>query len=228
MGWCDVVLTESSRRRLAVVLALWHSMLALTALAFIGLGVYIKLSVENYAIILEGHYGGTLPNMLIAVGFLLFIVHAAGVKLSVYCLSWQQRADIHMALLPYGVLLFVAMWVTMATFALSFQHRTHLEDSFEKGLSQAMRRYNDMHSVSVKQQIDTLQMGYGCCGSESYEEWLTIPWINTHHVNMESPLVKRYDEGCIVALSSDRLGHVDYTHASQLRDFNRGLVYLSL
>ena len=86
-----MLLTERSRRRLALVLSIWHGALSLAAIGLIYIGIDIKVTLENYSMILEGHYGGALPNMLIAVGSLQLIVHGAGVKLSIWCITLVSK-----------------------------------------------------------------------------------------------------------------------------------------
>ena len=27
-----------------------------------------------------------------------------------------------------------------------------------------------------KQRMDTLQIGYSCCGGDGYRDWFTVPW----------------------------------------------------
>ena len=187
MGCSGGVWTECSWCCLDFLPTFCHSLLALAALVFIGLGVYIKPSGEKYAVVLEGLFSGILPSMLIAVGTLLFFVHAVGPKLSAYCLCREQREDIRMVLQSYTVGLFLGlvMYVTMATVVLCIQQSTQLENAFQKGVTQAMKRYKDMHHVKGKEGLDTLQIKYGCCGSEShfYEERFTIPWINNRCIN---------------------------------------------
>lgn len=189
MGFCKVLLTEYARTRLAFLMAVWHGVLALLAASLIGFGVFIKCSIEKHAMVLEGNYGDTLPNMLISVGILLLVVHLISMKFLIYCMSWVRRTRAQMAFLPLWIFMFLIIWVALIAFSMCFNHRGLVEDAFKAGLRRSIKRYKDVHTVKV--QIDEIQIKFQCCGSVSYREYFIIPWINTNSFNIKSPLVQR-------------------------------------
>ncbi|XP_038046901.1 photoreceptor outer segment membrane glycoprotein 2-like [Patiria miniata] len=176
-----VQISETARQRLCTGLWIVHWICAIYGLTIVSIGVYIRIRIQDKVKLIEGYDGNTLPLMLIAVGFITTVVDLAGGKLCDSVANINRRQKLKSLLLPYLLLLLVLNACIFIAGCMCFVHRFHLHDSFNRGLTKAMKHYKS--NETVKYEINQLQVDFECCGNNGYEDWFAVQWIGTEYLS---------------------------------------------
>lgn len=182
-------LSERDREKYGIVLALLSGVLAILGIILIFLAIFVKVKIENHMILFHDYSTGTLPHFLISVGVLMFVLHGIGAVISFDSGRIETREKYQSMMVLYLVLIFVLSWVVLAGGALCFAHKSKIESALHNGFVASMKRYK--LEPDLKEAIDTLQLQFRCCGSQSYEEWLDVSWVHDDYLDMENTEVKR-------------------------------------
>ena len=178
--------TAAQRRKLGNVLFIIHLICAACGLAFVGLGIYIKIRLSAWLTLIDGYNDNLLPLMMVIVGALLVVVDISGGKL---VLSVEGNSRLRYLLIPYLCIVFILSLCILTAGSICFVHQKHLSKAFHRGLTNAMQRYKDNSTYKTK--IDNVQIKFECCGNLGYEDWFDVQWINNKFIDLDDPEVKR-------------------------------------
>lgn len=188
MGVPEVVFSEPGRQKLALALFITHLVSVLFSLMLIGMGTYIKLSIEDKLSLTDDYNNDILPWMMVSMGAINMIVCGLGAFLCVVTRDVDKRKQLRQLQLPYVCVSLFSSICVFAAAMLAFAHIGHLHNSFANGLLGAMEQYKI--DPLYKEDIDVLQMEYECCGTHDYRDWFKISWISNKYLNTESKAIK--------------------------------------
>lgn len=173
--------TEGGRNKLGIISAVLSILLSFSGFCLIIIGIYIQVKVNDQLILLENYNDGLLPNFLISVGTLMFIIDGLMSKFA-YDTGFADTSNkFRLAMVPLIVVMSVFCIVVLVASITVSTHRESIESGLHGGLTRAMKRYKD--NMEIKVTLDILQMGSRCCGSKSYKDWFKIGWVNPEFVD---------------------------------------------
>jgi peripherin-2 len=187
---CSCELTERGRRILGLIICVIDGLLAISGIAIAALGIYMNSHLESKMQFLHGYDTGTLPYFLFIVGVLMLITGSLFSKAAFDSSYPESRARFEYFLVFFLAAKFVMMWTIFSASMLCFSHRSVIEDSLKNGLFSVMKLYKK--DMEFKVLIDKLQIQYRCCGSNRYEDWFSISWVNEDFVDLKDSRIQRY------------------------------------
>ena len=168
-------ITELNRVRLCMAVGVVNWACILLSLILIGIGAYVKISVEGFMHLVEDYDGDTFPYLMIGVGLFSLILNGGAGFLFFMSNNPKKREMLRPFYFVYIALASVVAVVILVGGGMCFAHIGHLAESFQNGLTASMDMYRN--APHKKKEIDLLQMNYQCCGSDHYEDWFSIDWV---------------------------------------------------
>lgn len=150
--------------------------------------IFIRISLVTKISFLSRHHNLiAVPVALIVTGIATVIESIIALKFCFECLEIQNKTKnfesfkrSHFCLCTMSGFVLLSTIATMLLFVYELQV-TH--SSFKKGISEAMNMYRV--DSTVKEELDELQMKYGCCGLESYRDWFKIKWTADSYLSKD-------------------------------------------
>ncbi|KAK5644701.1 hypothetical protein RI129_006001 [Pyrocoelia pectoralis] len=171
---------------------LFNFVFVLAGIAFIVVGVLVKLDVNDFQKILEGIDipFGVAPILMIVVGCIVFIIAFFGC-----CGAIKESTCL---LTTYAVILLIILIAQIAVGIYAFiqtKGSTFTEGDLEKAFSKLISEYNDK---AVKEAVDLTHTELQCCGAKGKSDWGgNIPASCCEGSTGEScPAEKAYNIGC--------------------------------
>ena len=124
-----------------------------------------------------------------AVGAATIIFNLVSLKIASAISDSSRREKLRYVMLGMVAILTIADTGLLIAACMSYVQGSLLTKSFHHGLLNAMMKYKD--DVAIKAEIDLLQMEFGCCGNEGYEDWFSIQWVNDAYLNPDSQGIRR-------------------------------------
>ncbi|XP_037920122.1 tetraspanin-9 isoform X1 [Hermetia illucens] len=140
--------------------------------AFLGAGVWLRLSYQGYATLLPHHAGLSADSLFISVGVLSFVVSFFGC-----CGSWFQSRCL---LITYFILIVLLFLTEFLIGSIAFLFRGGLGRALANELRYGIENHYNatdrgaLAAPSVSAIWDNLQQSLKCCGVTSYEDWYDI------------------------------------------------------
>ena len=166
--------TEEGRYRFAKYLGITHWICIIPSFVCLISALYIQLIIEDKISFIENYNGAVLPAFLVFAGSVGFFTHILCGKIIFSNRLVEKREKWAKCLLLVVILTFILFLLEMIGSIMCYVHVSDLGESFDKGIRSAMRIYQT--DMVKKEELDVLQMSYGCCGSKSYSEWFSVPW----------------------------------------------------
>ena len=188
MGFPEINFTEPMRQKTALLMCIIHVLGLLLSLMLVGIGVYIKIAIEDKLSLTDNYNNDVLPYMMICLGVINFVIYVAGGFLCILTKTVSRRRSVQVLLLPYVCVSLLAAICVFSSAMMSLAHVGHLHHSFGNGLVEAMKQYKI--NPAIKVEIDHMQMQYGCCGAHGYTDWFRISWIANNFLDVESENVQ--------------------------------------
>lgn len=187
MGWPNLKISETTRRRLAKAAAGLNVVGIFMCLIILITGAYISAAIQSKSHLIQDFDPNALPIFMIVVAFIGTFISACGIKICWSNHKPKNRADLNLFLLIYVIgvaFLFVCVFVSAIVCYVAIGL---LADGFSSGISSSMKRYQSVQSK--KAEIDQLQIEYRCCGDKAYTDWFKVSWI---HIDYLSETKKKY------------------------------------
>lgn len=176
MGLQNFEISGDGLFKLAKFLGFVHWTCILPSFLCLVLALFIQIAIQSKVAFVEDYNGAVLPVFLLFTGFFGFIVHIVSGKIAYTCRRVEKRKKWARFLLAVVIATVILFLMEFTAGIMCFAHISSLEDGFDLGIRKAMGAYKD--DATTKEQMDTLQMTFGCCGSRSYRDWFTIEWIH--------------------------------------------------
>ncbi|XP_053950333.1 tetraspanin-9 [Anastrepha obliqua] len=144
----------------------------LCSCAFLGAGVWLRLSYEGYATLLPDHHALSADSIFLAIGVVGFVISFFGC-----CGAWVQSRCLLVLYFLLIVMLFLSEFLIGS---IAFLFRGGLGRTFANELRFGIERHynaSDRGSLvapSVAAIWDNVQQSFECCGVSSYEDWYDI------------------------------------------------------
>ena len=148
-----------------------------------------KQGVVDYVRLTElsVYFNGEL--FLIAVGVitcLLSIIGFCGLRGANLCI-----------LISYTLLLLITLSAQVAVVVLTNIYKGHIEKQLRDSFLNALNKYALPKFENLTQSIDSLQKDFGCCGNDTYKDWLKTDWGRFHNNTVpKSCCVFPYEKLC--------------------------------
>ena len=184
MGVLSYNISEDGRRKLAKCLGFVHWACILPSVLCLILALFIQIAIEDKISFIEDYNGAVLPGILVFTGFYGFVVHVISGKVIYTCRIVEKRDKWGSYLRPVVIATLIVFLVEFTAGIMCFIHIGALEDGFDSGIKKAIAAYKD--DATTKEQVDTLQMEYRCCGSNSFHDWLSVSWVHPDYLEDES------------------------------------------
>lgn len=175
--------------------------------AFLGAGLWLRLSYQGYATLLPDHEALSADSLFIAIGVSGFVVSFFGC-----CGSWFQSRCL---LITYFVLIVFLFLSEFLIGSIAFLFRGGLSRTLANELRFGIERHYNasdrggLAAPSVAAIWDTMQQSFECCGVTSYEDWYDVQaWSGKRWVP-ESCCRPNYDRSLIIEGSGDGGPKVD-------------------
>ncbi|XP_072165274.1 photoreceptor outer segment membrane glycoprotein 2-like [Diadema setosum] len=176
--------TEECRQRLSSFLIILLALGVLGGVALIGLALYIRIRIRSKASLLEGYDFDQLPITLLTVGGVTVLFDLIAAKIASDISDSSRREKLRYVMLGMVVILSLVDTGLLVGGCMAFIQRSLLTKSLNNGLITAMREYKN--DIKLKVEMDLVQMEFGCCGNNGYEDWFEIQWINDNYLNRQS------------------------------------------
>nr|XP_054759395.1 photoreceptor outer segment membrane glycoprotein 2-like [Lytechinus pictus] len=173
-------ISEECRQRLISFLIIQIIIGIVCGTLVIGVGFYIRSHIRAKVNLIEGYDFEQLPITLMVVGGITVLMNPVVAKIGHEASFSWKREKLRSALLAMVVILCIVDLGLLIGGSMTFIHGHSLKKSFHNGLTSAMKRYKD--DIEIKEEIDSLQLDFGCCGNEDYEDWFRIQWINDDYI----------------------------------------------
>ncbi|KAI8033984.1 tetraspanin-9 [Drosophila gunungcola] len=144
----------------------------LCSCAFLGAGLWLRLSYEGYATLLPQHAGLSADTIFMGIGGTGFVVSFFGC-----CGAWVQSRCLLVLYFMLIVMLFMSEFLVGS---IAFLFRGGLGRTLANELRFGIERHyntSDRGSLvapSVASIWDSVQQSFECCGVSSYEDWYDI------------------------------------------------------
>ncbi|XP_060571339.1 peripherin-2-like [Ruditapes philippinarum] len=173
--------SEEKRRNLAIFIAISHWMCMLPASVCLLLGILIYIDISNKISFIEDHIGNVVPFFIAFSGFFGLFCH-------IFCgtVAFSNRTSVKQdkwkkLLLPALIATVLLFLLELITGIMCIVHFQGMKDSFITGIKRAMSSYKDR--VTVKAEVDTMQISFECCGIRSYKDWFYVTWMQPEFVS---------------------------------------------
>jgi len=182
------------------LLFIFNLLFVVTGVIILSVGVSIKAYYNNYELFLDDKYFST-PNLLIAIGAIIFIIAFFGCCGAVkenYCLT-----------ITFSTLLILIFVLEFAAGISGYVLRNQTGEYLTKELNDSLYKYNTNTTDAITVLWDSIQLDFKCCGVHHYEDWIpvihAIPMsccgpqhgqVGSSTCNETTPSI--YKQGCVV------------------------------
>lgn len=186
---CSFELTERGRRILGLVICVIDGFLAISGASVAAMGIYLNLHLESKMQFLHGYDTGTVPYFLFIVGVTMLLSGSLFSKAAFDSAYPESRGRFQSFLVFFLAAKFIMIWTVFSASMLCFTHRSVIEESLKNELFSVMKLYKK--DMELKVLIDKLQIEYSCCGSNRFEDWFSVSWVNEDFLDVEDKRIKR-------------------------------------
>jgi len=129
----------------------------------LGVGISTKAGWNKYFTFLHVSDISTPPNLLIAVGCLIFLIAFLGC-----CGAVKEN---HCMIMTYSVLVGLILVLELGAAFAAFALRDDVRDLMSKGMIDTQLRYGKENSTQITQSWDITQSTLHCCGTHNFTDW---------------------------------------------------------
>jgi CD63 antigen len=144
------------------ILVLFNFIFAITGMALIGIGAYVKIQAEHYLDFVGTGYVNT-PIFIIIVGVVIFVIAFFG--------CWGACTQNPCMIYTYAVILCVILIAEVAAGIAAFVLKNDLRTEVEKNMKAAMENYGGDDAGGVTGTWDAVQRDLKCCGVRNMTDW---------------------------------------------------------
>lgn len=137
-----------------------------SGIAILAIGIWMEVELYKY-MEMSTEFSGTAPYVLIGTGSLIIFIGT----LACCCTVKGQPVLLYV----YGAFLAIVFVLELGAGVSIFAYRTKLTEGFDKGLTTAMKNYNNASSTQVSSDLDLIQRTLHCCGNHQASDWLSLP-----------------------------------------------------
>jgi len=146
-----------------IFLCLLNFVFAITGLALIALGAYVKIEAENYLDFLGNSYV-TTPILFIIVGAIIFVIAFFGC-----CGTCSESSCM---IYTYACLLIVVIIVEVGAGVAAYMLKDDLKQALSHNMKLAMDNYSKEGYGGVNKTWDFVQGELECCGVANATDWI--------------------------------------------------------
>ncbi|XP_065664151.1 tetraspanin-9 [Hydra vulgaris] len=108
-------------------------------------------------------------------------------------------------IVSYTVLLLITLATQLAVLIITNIYKNHIEKQLSSSFYNALNKYAEPNFESLTQSIDILQKSFGCCGSDTYKDWLKTNWGYLHNNTVpKSCCLMPYEKLCNKNISENQ------------------------
>lgn len=133
MGVIGIPFNETARRIIAQFLVFIYGIIALAGIGIALFGVYMKVVIDKFMVLLEGYNPGTLPYLLISVGSVMFALGLAGGKICFDCSGPEKRKMYQGFFFAYVLVVLTFSFVLLASALAVRFHTVYADIALHRG-----------------------------------------------------------------------------------------------
>ena len=191
MTFPNVPFTEEGRAKTGKVLGIIHWISIVPAVFCLVTALYIQFVISDQIYFIENYNGHVLPGFLVFTGLFSLTGHILCGKVFWANHKILKREKWAKFLLPAVVVTVFIFLVQFIAGIVCIVHVGELQDSLASGILTAMKSYKN--DLTTKEEMDTLQIEYECCGSKAYQDWFHVAWVHPDYLSNAAKHQKRYD-----------------------------------
>jgi len=155
-----------SNRVIKYVLFVFNFVFVVTGIIMIAVGASVKAFYQDYDLFLSGNYF-SLPNMLIAIGALIFFISFFG------CCGAMKESwfMIFIFSILLGIIFIMEFSAGIAGYVLRDQTTSYLRENLINSMKDYKRLPEEANSVTIM--WDLIQYEFECCGANGPDDWET-------------------------------------------------------
>ncbi|KAM9313398.1 tetraspanin-7-like [Gastrophryne carolinensis] len=134
-------------------------------LAMLTVGIWAKISLENYLALSTNSY----PNTSV-----ILLASGAAVLLWGFLGCFSAAVEKRCLLRTYGLFQVAVLLAGLAAGLSALFYRRDITEGFQSGLRNAVLSYAEDEEKADA--LDAIQKALHCCGVHSYHDWLESPW----------------------------------------------------
>ncbi|XP_056429715.1 tetraspanin-7-like [Hyla sarda] len=157
--------TNSRMALLKIFLMAFSFIFWAAGLAMLTVGVWAKISLEEYLVLSTNNYPNT-PLILLVSGATVLLWGFLG------CIS--AAVEKQCLLRTYGLFQLAVLLAGLAAGLLGLFYRRDITEGFQSGLKNAVLSYSEDEEKADA--LDAVQRALHCCGVHSYRDWFESPW----------------------------------------------------
>ncbi|XP_067682294.1 peripherin-2-like [Haliotis asinina] len=180
-------LSEETRLKITLVSSILSLICIIPSVMLLGAGAYIQGAVQTNVHLIEDLNTTVLPSCIITTGFLCVCHNCFCGTVVFLSRKKKKREGLIKFLFPTVIIGLVLCLAIFAAGIMCFVQITHLSSSLQKGISSAMKKYKS--DPGMKQEIDTVQIEFECCGNDKYTDWFSVSWIHSDYLKTESAVL---------------------------------------
>lgn len=167
-------------------------------IATMAVGIFVRVSANNYSALMEEGDFKTAANILIAAGALVMIIGGIGCCAVVKENKWL--------LLLYSFLVLMIFILEIASGIMAYAKRDKVINKIEDAVSKAITNdYGQEDKKRFTEAIDKAQQQLMCCGVSSGADWKKSAWYKKSDKSESVPesCCKKMTDGCSKGNSSN-------------------------
>jgi len=190
------------------ILFLFNFVFAITGLALIGLGAYVKIQADHYLDFVGTGYVNT-PIFIIIVGLVIFVIAFFG------CCGACKESPCMMY--TYAVILCFILIAEVGAGIAAYILKGALKEEVTKNMKVGMQNYKTDGHDGVTQTWDLVQHDLKCCGVEGPGDWANTTYTHTPDsccVGQEiegcgtDAKKEKYERGCLKVFEDEFLANI--------------------
>ncbi|XP_065345778.1 CD63 antigen-like [Cloeon dipterum] len=146
------------------LLFVFNLVFVITGIVILTIGAVILAEYGTYEGLLDGNYYST-PGLLISIGVIIFLVAFFGC-----CGSIKEN---YCMVLTFAVLMIAIFILEVAGGMAGYMLSSKAEPLLKKNMMEMLPQYNSTTGPWNREDWDSLQKNFKCCGVESPADWMT-------------------------------------------------------
>jgi len=147
------------------ILVLFNLVFAITGMALIGIGAYVKIQAEHYLDFVGTGYVNT-PIFIIIVGVAIFVIAFFGC-----CGACKESPCM---IYTYAAILIIILLAEIGAGIAAFVLKGDLRNEVEKNMKKGLENYGKEGHGGVNGTWDLVQRDLKCCGVSNYTDWAGV------------------------------------------------------
>ena len=175
-----ISLTDKTRTICAVATAVVSLLCAVVSVLILSAGAFIQVVIESKTRFIEGLDISVLPAFIMLIGIYGLIQNLICAIVHYKIRNEKRQESLSKFLFAIVISGIVLSTLYVVVGIVCFAQISRLDKAYGKGIYNALKKYKK--DKLIKYEIDMLQIAFDCCGSNGYQDWFGINWIDHNYL----------------------------------------------